>query len=99
MPRSIEEIITFVETVAEFAPGTICDTTQRTHEVSLWRHIVFYVARRETHLSFKRIASATKVSDHKSILYGFNRIAVGVTQRNDEIVGILQAAFPEYLSR
>ena len=80
MSRTVEKIIDDVEAAIGVPAGTLRDSTCRTREVSLARHVAYYVARRETKLSFAKIALAAGARDHKAVLYGFNRVSIAVSR-------------------
>ena len=92
--RTVPEIIAAVEAAAELPDGALVDMKRRTHDVSLARHVACYVAKRETHLSFKKIAMAFGSNDHKLILWGFNHIAIHVAKHDDAVVALINEVAP-----
>lgn len=80
MARTVDKIIDDVEAAAGLPMGAIRDHTRRTRDVSLARHVVFYLARRETKLSYAKIGLQCGFGDHKAVLYGFNRISLAVAR-------------------
>lgn len=75
-PRTIDQIIAAVAEASGVAEAVIRDLGQRTHDISLARHVAMYVARIETHQSFQKIARAFGTDDHTLTMHGFNRVSV-----------------------
>jgi chromosomal replication initiation ATPase DnaA len=90
--RSIDQIIAAVEAAARVPQGSTRDTSCRVYEISLARHIACYIARKETHLSFKRIATAFGTDDHKIGLYAFNKISIALLNRDPHVIRVVNEA-------
>lgn len=67
-------------------------STSLTRDVSLGRHIYCYLARKETKLAFKVISLGIGLKDHKSAIYGFNRISIGMCTGDVEILTAIMKA-------
>ncbi len=94
-PRTIDQIIAAAAEASGVAEAVIRDLDQRTHDISLARHVAMYVARIETHQSFQKIARAFGTDDHTLTMHGFNRVSCDLRperfprqrqQSNDEAV-------------
>ena len=97
--RTVSEIIAAAECVLGLPRGACAERERRTHDVSLARHLAYYIARRETRLSFARIAQETGALDHKAILYGFNRISCALAERDDGVIDLVRKIAPELARR
>lgn len=89
--RTINSIVDQAEQVAGLPTGTIRDVKQRTVAQSFARHVAYYVAKIETRQSWRRIAEAMNVSDHKAIMYGFNKISVLLAEKNPDTMKMVAA--------
>lgn len=86
--RTLEQIVDAVERAVGLPKNATLDPDRRTRDVSLARHVIFYLARKETKLSFVSIAAHFHF-DHKSVMYGFNRVSCELAKGLPETVRIL----------
>ena len=92
MARGANEIIAAVEQLAGLPAGILKDKKNRTHDVSLARHVACYVIRKETAMSFERIARAFGNSDHKFVIWGFNRVSIALIQHEPLVTALYHKA-------
>lgn len=98
-PRSLLSIVAEVEKAAGLPFGVIEDLSLRTGDVSMARHVAYYVGRRETRLSFQRIADEIGSGDHRGIMYGFNRVSCALADGQQWAIGLVGKVAPAFLDR
>lgn len=86
---SLEELVIEVERVSGLPPGTTRDTRNRTPYIVLARSAVFYIAQKRFHLGFRKLGIVF-ASDHSLASSGFNRIAIGLSNKDPGITAFMR---------
>jgi chromosomal replication initiation ATPase DnaA len=87
---TIHEIIAAVEKASGLPPGVAKDTSNRTDYIKLARYAAFYIARKKTHLGFRKIAQEFGTTDHAIALRAFNRISTGLRAGEPGVVAFMR---------